>query len=984
MLQTNDKTNRNLLSRFFWACALALPPLPHPPFRHLLQRRREAAIITWAGVGFLLLFGEGFGGAFAQGAAKLLSANEWNNKGTFCENKGQIVDQFLKPNKEVLFLLEQPFMKVYLTDKGFSYELYKCSNCPEEITHKFSKCDPSDDKFQFESYRVDIAFLNSNSGFVVEKSGELSEDINYNHTLHGTEPVVSKRYTKVVYRNIYEGIDIHFSTNNKGEFKYDLLLRDGADLSQIRYSFNGSEVKADKNGGILICTPLGDIHETIPLSYTTDTKGKKKDVDIKFKIRGKNTVSLSSLTDVSGRQLLIDPFPALQWATYYGSANIDMVNAVTSDMQGNIIAVGQTMSSNNIATTGSHQVTYTSDFDIFVVKFNKAGVRQWCTYYGGSNADYGYTICSDISGNIYVGGSTYSLNNISETGSWQPFFEGMDDAFLVKFNPAGVRLWATYYGGDNHDYIADMVVDNSGDLVLTGHSRSNYNISTPGTHQPVLAGLENIIISKFSPSGTLLWGTYLGAGEFDEGYGIDIDSNDNIYVGGHTQSASGISTNGTFQPSFQGVMDGFLVKFNTNGIRSWGTYFGGSAPDRIWDIALDANNNIFVVGETESVGSIATPGAFQTIKGSYDDSFLQKFNNNGERTWGTFIGGNSSDYLYGIKCIKSTGEVVLGGYTESDNNISTLSAFQTQRGGAFDAFVMKFNTNGNRNWGTYFGGTDTEEMKSLTLGDNNNIIIAGYTGSLSGIATQGSHQSAHGGHFYDGFIAKLCEPLKPVISYNDSVCVGNSLTLDAGNGFSSFLWNNGTAFQQQVSVPSAAGVYGYWVATIDTNNCAGQSDTVYIAILSAQAPVITQNGSVLTSSAGASYQWYLNGNSIPLATGQNYTMLESGSYMLSVTDSNGCSAESEPFLMTNIAFDSHQGILLYPNPADKELYVFFNNENADKEIIIFNAFGQSLYTARVINSRQHIIPINEFSAGMYYLYVSDKEISYAYKFVVQH
>lgn len=918
-----------------------------------------------------------------------LSANDWTNKGFFRENKGQIMDQYHKPNDEVLFMLEQSFMKVYLTRSGFSYEIFKCIDCPKEIKQKFSGHEFSNDKFQFESYRVDITFLNSNKDFIVEKYGELnSEDIHYNHTLPGIETVVSKRYLQIVYKNIYNGVDLHFSINNKGEFKYDLLLQDGADLGKICFSFNGSEVKPDKNGGILISTPMGDIVETIPHSYTTDANGNKKSVGIKFQVQDKNTVLLSSLDDIKGSKLLIDPFPALQWATYYGGADADMVNSITSDIQGNIIAVGQTLSSNNIATAGSHQATYTADYDLFVVKFNKAGIRQWATYYGGVAGDRGTAVCTDILGNIYIAGTTYSSSNIITAGAWQTSFEGPDDAFLVKFNSSGIRQWATYYGGNLHEHIADMVVDNSGDILLTGHSRSSYNISTLGTHQPNLVGVENAFISKFSPAGSLLWGTYLGDGEECGGYGIEVDGDDNIYVGGETQSTSGISTIGTFQPSFQGVIDGFIVKFNNSGIRIWGTYFGGAGLDRIWDIALDANNNIFAGGETTSNDSIATPGAFQTINGSVDESFIQKFNNNGGRIWGTYIGGNSSDYLYSIKCIKTTGDIVVGGYTESDNNISTISAFQSLRGGALDAFIMKFNNNGNRYWGTYFGGTNTEEARTLTLGDNNNIIIAGFTGSLSGITTQGSHQSVYGGNTADGFIAKICEPLIPIISYNDSVCVGNSLVLDAAsNGFYSFLWNDSTTLQQHTSVPSATGVYAYWVTTIDTNNCKGQSDTVYVTILPALTPpVITQNDSVLTSSQGATYQWFLEGNSIPGATGQNYIFLENGSYIVLITDSNGCYAESTPFQLTDIAFVSYQKGKLYPNPADRELTVLFNNEITimNTWCNIFNSLGQSVYNSKITNNFEYKIPVENFPAGMYYFYLNGKDVSFTAKFVIQH
>jgi hypothetical protein len=919
-------------------------------------------------------------------------AADWSDKGYFRENQGQLVDQNNKVNSEVLFLMEQSSMKIYLTNKGFSYEIYKCINCDDYLPQKNSDCEVANRKFQFNSYRVDITFLNSNKDFSIEKYGEInSNDIYYNQTFTNKEKeyIASKRVVKVVYKNIYPGIDIQFLTNNNGEFKYDLLLQNGADLSQINLAFNGSTVQLDKNGAILINTPLGDILETIPTSFTTDIDGKRKEVDVHFNIKGENTVSFSSLTNLNGKQLLIDPFPAIQWATYYGDTNIDLINAITSDKQGNIIVVGQTLSSNNIATTGSHQSTYDADFDVFVTKFNKNGVRQWSTYYGGNSTDRGTSICTDLLDNIYIGGSTFSSFNIASIGAMQPVIESTDDAFLVKFNASGVRQWGTYYGGNQHDYIADMTVDSDDNVIVTGHTRSSYNISTIGTHQPNLVGLENAFISKFSTAGSLLWGTYLGAGGYDSGYGIEVDNANNIFVGGHTQSTSNIATIGTFQTTFQGVVDGFIVKFNSNGVRSWGTYFGGSSLDRIWDIALDSNNNIFVVGDTESNDTIATVGAFQVIKGSFDESFLQKFDNNGQRLWGTFIGGNTSDYLYSVKCIKQTGDVVVGGYTESDTNISSPDVFQPQRGGAYDGFVMKFNNNGNRYWGTYFGGPASEEMKTMTISENNNIVIGGYTGSTSGIATSGAHQTLYGGHIYDGFIVKLCEPLIPTILFTDSVCEGNQIILTTNTGFLTFLWNDSTTLQQHESFPTAAGVYSYWVTTIDTNICPNTSDTVNITVLPIPPiPTITQNDTVLTSSISSSYQWYLDENLIFGETNQNITILNSGSYTVIVSDVNGCYAESDPFIVTNINLITYSPkINLYPNPADKLLHIVFDNKNLTKNIsyTIFNALGEKIISEKSSsNDTQHIIPVDDLSSGIYGLNISGEDCYFKLTFVVQH
>lgn len=115
---------------------------------------------------------------------------DWTEKGFFKENQGQVVNQNNKVNSEVLFLMEQASMKIYLTDKGFSYEIYKCINCDEPVSYKFSDCEKNNSEVQYESYRVDITFLNSNKNFIVEKYGEITPiDIYYNHTLTDKENI---------------------------------------------------------------------------------------------------------------------------------------------------------------------------------------------------------------------------------------------------------------------------------------------------------------------------------------------------------------------------------------------------------------------------------------------------------------------------------------------------------------------------------------------------------------------------------------------------------------------------------------------------------------------------------------------------------------------------------------------------------------------------------------------------------------------------
>lgn len=902
-----------------------------------------------------------------------------NIKNVFIANNSQVTDQFGNQRSDVLYIMQTNEMKILLHKNGFSYiienleseESNILSNA-KQIHHNF--------KVNINSYRLDFNFP--------EAANTLPENIfansyvaemQYYNTRKG-EPVFTKAYNEVAYRDVLPGVHFVFKNEN-GKFKYDIVLEETANRAQLSLQVFGAETITQTNNLLVFHTPLGSITENIPVSYI-ETNGKRKSIhDVRF-TQEKNTIRFSFPTHTNNKKIIIDPIPSLMWGTYYGGSGIDMVLNVATDKLGNVLAVGQTMSTNNIATLGSHQATYTGDFDMFLVKFNKQGVRQWATYYGGLDTDRAYAICTDNANNIYVGGSTYSTTNIVTPGAWQTVFEGPDDAFLAKFNPSGVRQWGTYYGGELHDFIASMTADNNGNILLTGHSRSTFNIATPGTHQPSKIGVENCIISKFSSNGNLLWGTYYGNGAIDEGWGIVVDAANNIYVAGWTESTSNIATPGSFQPTYAGNMDGFLTRFTTNGQQVWGTYFGGSSIDRIWNLAIDDNNNLFFTGDTESNSPIATNGAWQTAKGSYDEGFLQKFNANGQRIWGTFIGGNSADYIYGVKTLKNSNDVIVAGYTESDVNISTPKAFQPARSGAYDAFAMSFSNNGQRLWGTYYGGTDTEECRGLAIAENNNIILGGHTFSAASIANNNGHQQSHGGGMFDGFVAKLCLPILPQFIAPDSICLGDTLLITIGNqAFTSYLWHDNSTFSYHQYSTISAGTYTYWITTIDTNNCPGESDTLTVTILPSPAmPIITQIGNMLQSSLALAYQWYYNGNPIPGANGQTHTPQQDGAYMVEITDSNGCKAVSEIHLFVGIHEYASGKFVLFPNPASSMLYVYANNSENCKRIEIWNALGNKVYTSEIISCEQKI-DVSLFANGIYHVKLHTLEEVFTLKFV---
>jgi hypothetical protein len=202
--------------------------------------------------------------------------------------------------------------------------------------------------------------------------------------------------------------------------------------------------------------------------------------------------------------------------------------------------------------------------------------RVWGTYYGGLGADYGYTSTVDLLGNVYLAGHTGS-NEAITSGGHQNTLSSVNDAFLIKFNSLGIRLWGTYYGGSSNEVVYSSCADASGNLYLVGYTKSTSAIASNG-HQNSFGGGSNsgdAFLIKFDSLGVRLWGTYYGGSLEEIGQSSCIDSFGNVYLAGYTSSSGAIAAGGHQNIFAGGTYDAFLVKFNSSGIRLWGTYYGG-------------------------------------------------------------------------------------------------------------------------------------------------------------------------------------------------------------------------------------------------------------------------------------------------------------------------------------------------------------------------------------------------------------------------
>ena len=300
------------------------------------------------------------------------------------------------------------------------------------------------------------------------------------------------------------------------------------------------------------------------------------------------------------------------------------------------------------------------------MKYNSSGTKQWTKQLGTAATDQGIGVITDSSGNIYVSG----YNNVGYSPSSSAFdgnpSSGSADMILVKYNSSGLKQWSDQLGTSLADYGWGITIDSSDNIYVTGSTAGDLDENTS-------EGASDRFLVKYNSGGTKQWTQQLGSSSNDKAYGAATDSSGNIYVTGYTQ--------GSFDgKTYLGSNDIFLVKYNSSGTKQWTKQYGSSSDDSANGIATDSSGNIYVTGYTQG-----------NLDGNHDsgsqDIFLLKYNSSGTQQWIKQLGErNSSDVAEDIT-VDSSDNIYITGRTNGDLDGETNS-------GSWDIFLVKYNSDG--------------------------------------------------------------------------------------------------------------------------------------------------------------------------------------------------------------------------------------------------------------------------------------------------
>jgi len=592
-------------------------------------------------------------------------------------------------------------------------------------------------------------------------------------------------YSRIVYSELWDGIDLAYSGTVQ-RLKYEFVVQPGADPARIRLAYRGATVRVDEAGQLEVSAPVGSFTDAAPVAYQ-EVHGQRVPVAVSYALADEATLGAGEPRPYGFRvgaydpalPLVIDPV-ILVYCGFIGGDGWDDGYGVAVDAAGCLYVTGRTDSdAATFPDAVGPDLTYNGDADAFVAKVKADGTGLvYCGYIGGDEGDVGIGIAVDAAGYAYV---------VGEAGSTQtdgfPVVVGPDlthnslphqgafDAFVAKVKPDGSGLvYCGYIGGAMSETGITIAVDAAGRAYVAGYTVST-ETTFPETVGPDLThnGSKDAFVARVKADGTgLEYCGYVGGEEYDEIFGLAVDTAGCAYVTGRTASDQTegfpllVGPDLTFNYGFDDI---FVAKVKADGTGFvYSGYIGGSGPYNEYgrSIAVDAAGNAYVTGFTTSNQGHSFPvlvGPDLTFNGSAEtDAFVAKVKADGSGlVYCGYIGGSGPDAAYGLG-IDAAGNAYVTGWTSSDETegFPLLAGPDLTFNGFRDAFVAKVKADGTAlDYCGYIGGDDGDYGNAIAVDAAGNAYVTGFVASTEATfpETTGPDLTFNGD--IDAFVAKV-------------------------------------------------------------------------------------------------------------------------------------------------------------------------------------------------------------------------------------
>jgi chitodextrinase len=396
--------------------------------------------------------------------------------------------------------------------------------------------------------------------------------------------------------------------------------------------------------------------------------------------------------------------PPGAWAREWGGTLSDSASAMATDAAGNVYVAG---AFRGTMTVGGTTLVAHGDNDFFLAKWTPGGTLSWVKGYGATAAEAVYGITVDTLGNLDVVGfvGLGAAGQVANVGGADLALNGTSDMFIAQYSAAtGAHQWSERFGGEFTDQAQAVATDANGNLYVTGMFAGTVNFGGGNLSVPFTSDLD-IFILKLNKTGAYTWAKHFPNNGNDMGYGIAVDAQANVIVGGTFSNSINFSGNplggaGTLT-SPNAMTDSLLAKFTTDGTYVWSRQnTGPNGNEDITDVAVDSAGNPVVVAH---VGSAADFGTGSLPANGGADALVAKYSAaNGSALWVDRFNGNANDYASDVAIDGSDNVYIAGDFYSSSFVIgsTTLSSPVANE----DAYIAKLNSSGTPQWARQYNG----------------------------------------------------------------------------------------------------------------------------------------------------------------------------------------------------------------------------------------------------------------------------------------
>ncbi len=545
------------------------------------------------------------------------------------------------------------------------------------------------------------------------------------------------------YVDLYPGVDLVLG-GSSGAWR--LEAAPGATVDHVRLQVEGATMLALDSAALRLDIAGEPFSLLLPLaSFSHQVSG----------VAPQGRPSVTTVRPMLPMRQPVAPFDSSQliYSTFLGAGGQDRAEAIALNGAGQALVTGSTTSTHFPTTPGAFDPSRNGPEDAFVSLLNADGSAPvYSTFLGGAGGDSAAAIDLDDAGQATIAGSTISGDFPTTPGAFATSHSGGElDAFVTRLSADGSSLvYSTYIGGINDDLAFTMSVDSTGRAVVAGQTLSADFPTTPDAFDRVFDGTSDGFVSLLSANGSaLVFSTFLGGSDSDRVMGLDLDGADQVTVTGATSSADFPTTPDAFDPTFDGnwscggypCPDPFVTRFNSTGAALvFSTFLGDTRPDSGEAIAVDDAGRATVVGSTTQ---------------NSGDVFVNRLSTDGSAlVSSTILTGYASDWPNAV-VVDSAGRIAIAGSTRSGNFPITADAYDSSHNGGLDGFLALLDTDGTTLlYGTFLGGGDNDEARSIAMEAGGRITIGGYTYSSNFPHSPGAFISSYRGNG-DAFVAQL-------------------------------------------------------------------------------------------------------------------------------------------------------------------------------------------------------------------------------------